>query len=462
MAALMTTEMDNTDKITKYISDVKQHQVVILPPDVNYSQKRFSVEMLSGSDAKKNQSSGSNLSSQSLLQQHSELKVSEATGVKGIRFGLEAIKGVGSIAVDAILIARKTKIFNSVLDLCSRVAMRKLNKKVLEALCLAGALDSISEVNRASLFSSLEKIIEHVGGEQQERELGQASFFDSFSSDQIKLFSPSETLFKSEPDWPAARKLTLEKEVVGFYVSGHPMDGWQPHCEDWLGWSTLKIKTVAQNKANQKKNSPLESTHRNTMDWQPGGFSGRFRTPKTEVKLAGILCELKEVTTKKGQKMAFAQFEDLKGKVEVIFFPEAYSANQNVLKRSVQEAEAMILEGEVEFGEEVPKIIVKSLHWLSEVYQNQMLHVTLRLSTTEVTLDQLRELKRKLIQYRGKSSVRLEFEAESFRTYLDLPKNLNIEVNPQTLTGLNQIFGKEVIRLQLVRVPASQNHASLS
>src|SRR6185437_5967891 len=128
MAALMTTEMDNTDKITKYIGDARAHQMSVLPPDVNYSQKRFSVER---SEQNK----------------------------KAIRFGLEAIKGVGGAAVDAILEARAGGSFKNVLDFCRRVPTRKVNKKVLESLTLAGSFDSIAEVNRASLFASLETLV---------------------------------------------------------------------------------------------------------------------------------------------------------------------------------------------------------------------------------------------------------------------------------------------------------------
>ena len=131
-----------------------------------------------------------------------------------------------------------------------------MNKKVLESLTLAGAFDSIAEVNRASLFASLETLLEHAGDEQQERELGQTSLFDSFGSDEVKMVTSAANVFKNEEDYPMSRKLLLEKQVVGFYVSGHPMDTWQRICEDWLGWSTEKIKLYAQEKAAKKQAAP--------------------------------------------------------------------------------------------------------------------------------------------------------------------------------------------------------------
>jgi len=414
MAALMTTEMDNTDKITKYIGDARQHRIPVLSPDVNRSQKRFSVEPVGEGQA--------------------------------IRFGLEAIKGVGGIAVDTILEARvaaENGKFTSVLDFCKRVSTRKVNKKVLESLCLAGALDSIAEVNRASLFASLETLLEHAGGEQEERELGQSSLFDSFSSDEIKLVTPIHAIFKQEAEWPQSKKLSMEKEVVGFYVSGHPMDTWQKICDAWLGWNTEKLKTVAQQRLEAKKSAPAAAMEEPV--W--GGGGGRYRPPKTEVKIAGLLSGVKEVTTKKGSRMAFAELEDLKGKVEVVFFPEAFTQCQELLKRALTEAEPVVVDGEVEFGEEAVKLFVKSLEWVSEAHRGRVQQVVIRLFPSEVTPDQLRELKRQIIQRRGKCPVKIDFVDTDFRTHLELPKTLGVVATPQIVQEINQIFGKEVVSL---------------
>jgi DNA polymerase-3 subunit alpha len=324
------------------------------------------------------------------------------------------------------------------------VSTRKANKKVLESLCLAGALDSIAEVNRASLFSSLEALLEHAGDEQEERELGQSSLFDSFSSDQIKLLTPIDALFKKEPEWPSSKKLSLEKEVVGFYISGHPMDTWQKICEHWLGWSTERLKEVAQEKAQAKKNAPASSQD---GGWGEGYGPTRYKAPKTEVRLGGLLGELKEVTTKKGTRMAFAQLEDLKGKVEVVFFPDAYQALQEIVKKALTEAEPLIVGGEVEFGEEVPKVLVKSLEWATEAHRNRVQQVVIQLAPNEITPDQLRELKKQLLQSRGKCPVRINFIDPEFNTFLELPKNLGITATPQAVATINRIFGKDVVTL---------------
>ncbi len=383
MAALMTTEMDTTEKITKYIHDARQHSIAILPPDVNFSERKFSVEK-----------SG------------------------GIRFGLEAIKGVGSIAVDALLEARaKDGPFTGVLDLCKRVATRKLNKKVMEALCLSGALDSIAEVNRASLFASLETVLEHAGDEQQERELGQSSLFDELTQDQVKLYTPMNKIFKKEEDWALSKKLAREREVVGFYVSGHPMDSWQEICEQVLGWSTEKIRKVS-------RGTPKKST----------------------IRLAGIMTQFKEVTTKKGARMAFAELEDAHGKLEVVFFPEAFTVCAEGARRAVIDAEPVVVTAELEIKDDQIKMLAKHVEPLASKHM-KIQAVQIRVDMHQVTPDQLRELKRLMLLERGKVRVQLVFDAPQFRSMLQVPEALSIEATPSFLGAIKKLFGPQVVRL---------------
>jgi DNA polymerase-3 subunit alpha len=313
-----------------------------------------------------------------------------------------------------------------------------VNKKVLESLTLAGAFDSIAEVNRPSLFASLEGLLEHAGDEQEERELGQSSLFDAFTSDEVKMVSPAAAVFKNEPDWPQSRKLVLERQVVGFYVSGHPMDTWQKICEDWLGWSTERIKNLVAEKAAQPASSRQP---------EGGGFGGgfgaeRFRAPKTEVKLCGLFTEMKEITTKKGARMAFATLEDLKGKVEAIFFPEAYGQMQEILRRAINEAEPVVVQADVEHsapqgggapGAEAVKILVKSVEWTADAHRGRV--------------QKLRELKKHLLEHRGKCPVRIDFVDSTFKTSMELPATVSVAATPQMVASINRIFGRDVVAL---------------
>ncbi len=414
MAALMTTEMDNTDKITKYISDAKAHDIVILPPDVNRSQRRFSVEEVQVGNSGKSK--------------------------KGIRFGLEAIKGCGGVAVDLIIEKREEKSFSNVLDFCSRVPLQKVNKKVLESLTMAGAFDSIAEVNRATVFASLEKIMSHANDEQEERELGQSSLFDALGSDEIKPVVSTAHIFSQQADWPQSKKLTLEKQVVGFYVSGHPMDAWQSVCEEWLGWSTEILKNYAERKAAEPvKEKPVEKI---------AGPPHLYRVSKPEIKIAGLLSDVREITTKKGSKMAFGAIEDLKGKIELIYFPEAYGNVREFLQKAMSEAEPVLLHGEIELAPEGPKIFVKSLEWLAETHKNRVQKVTLKLSPEDTSPAQLRELKKSLLQHRGKCSIQIEFIDPQYRASLPLPSDLTVAATPQFFQSVQKIFGRNVISLK--------------
>jgi DNA polymerase-3 subunit alpha len=362
--------------------------------------------------------------------------------LRAIRFGLEAIKGVGGIAVDTILEARSQERFRDVMDFCKRVSTRKANKKVLESLTLAGAFDRIAEVNRASLYASLEALLDVAGDEQEEREMGQSSLFDSFSAEEVKLITPASAVFKQEEEWPRSRMLVLEKQTVGFYVSGHPMDTWQKICEDWLGWSTEKIKRLHEEKAAAAKPAPKKDEEGG------GGWVPMSKRPqKPEVRIGGLVTEMREVMTKKGTRMAFGQFEDLKGKVEVVFFPEGYANCGEMLKRAQSEAEPLVLTGELEFGDEAPKILAKSLEWASEAHKSRVQQVVLQVKTTETSTDQLRDLKRSLMQHRGKCPVRIEFVDPLFKTRLDLPRSVGVAATPQLVEAVNKIFGGQVVQL---------------
>jgi DNA polymerase-3 subunit alpha len=402
MAALMTTEVSNTDKITKYISNARQNGIRVLPPDVNFSGKSFSVER-------------------------------QEDGSRAIRFGMEGIKGVGGVAVDVILESRRENgRFANVLDFVKRVPTRKVNKKVLESLNYAGAFDSIAEVNRPSLHASLEALLEHASDDQEEKALGQSSLFDQFQATELKVALPTSSLFKQEPDWPQARKFAFEKQAVGFYVSGHPMENWQKICADWLGWSTERLKAQL----------PAAATP------QPPQGQGAYQRPKrAEIQIAGLLTEMREVTTKKGTRMAFVQLEDLDGKVEVIVFPDAYQLLQERLRQAIAESEVVVVSGELEVKEEGAKILAKSLEWAKDAHKNRVQQVVLKLQTDQVSEEQLRELKRRFLEHRGKCPVMIHFHGRGYKTRLELPKTVRVSGTPQMVASVNQIFGTTVVDL---------------
>ena len=307
----------------------------------------------------------------------------------------------------------------------------------MEALTLSGAFDQVAETNRASLFASLEKLIEHAADEQAERELGQSSLFDSFDAEEIKLVTPSHALFQEVADWPLSKKLIQEKQVVGFFVSGHPMDHWQKICEDWLGWNTQAVRDFAEKQAQQPKEAA------------PQEFNGRYFRPKRkEVQLAGLITENKEIVTKKGTRMAFTQLEDLKGKIEVIFFPDPFSEFQEVIRQSLIEAEPVIISGEIETRDEQVKLLAKRIEPAKQAHEGRAQEITVRLHPEEISVDQLRDLKKALIQNRGNCPVTLMFEAQHYKTKLILPESFKASGTPKLAGSMRQIFGKDVVEFR--------------
>jgi DNA polymerase-3 subunit alpha len=161
----------------------------------------------------------------------------------------------------------------------------------------------------------------------------------------------------------------------------------------------------------------------------------------------GLIGGMREVMTKKGSRMAFGEIEDLYGRLEVVFFPEAYANNQEMLKRAATEVEAIIVTADLETADEAPKLLVKTLEWATEAHKGKVQQVVLKITPSEVSPDQLRELKKNLLQHRGKCPVRIDFIDATFKTRLDLPKALMVSGTPQMVQSINKIFGRNIVVL---------------
>ena len=405
MAALLTTEMDKTEKLTKYLSDVKASGIEVLPPNINKSFRKFTVE------------------------------VNPKTGKKAVRFGLEAIKGVGGAAVENILEARaKDGPFVNMMNFCKRITGRKVNKKVLESTIIAGCYDEISEVSRATLFNSIDAMLDYSASEQEERDLGQISLFDSFKAEEIKQVVSSDAIFKQAADWPAPKRLSLEKQILGFYISGHPMDTWQSIGEDWLGTSLAKIKEAAMN---QKPAAPPA----------PGKGGWNNQPKKKEVKVLGLFTGVREVMSKKG-KMGIATFEDLNEKIEVVFFSDSYAAIGEKLRAAIANTEVCLLVGDVDVRGEQPQLIGRTLDSAQSMHESRTPHVVIKINNDTINIDQMRSLKKKLLESRGKSNVTLHFQNAKFSTKMDLSKTVRVNSSPEWIKSVNELLGPSSVQLK--------------
>jgi DNA polymerase III alpha subunit len=266
------------------------------------------------------------------------------------------------------------------------------------------------------------------------------------TSDEIRVLQPTHILFKQAEEWPNSKKLLLEKQVVGFFISGHPMETWQKICDEWLGWNTEKVKDYLEKKRADGVAHPEKQQTKQGSGFVPGQGYMR-RDPQVEVKIAGLIGETKEIKTKKGQLMCFAELEDLLGKVEIVLFPEAYESFKELFAQATATAETLLVTGDMKLTEETPKILVRNVEWLAQANKSRVQHVVLRLEPARTTPEQLRELKRQLLASPGKCPIRIEFLDPSYRTSLQIPKNLSVMPTPKLVQTINQIFGQNVVSL---------------
>ena len=299
MAATLNSFLGNLDKVPVYINECKDLNIEILKPDINESDTRFTV--------KNNK----------------------------IRFGLGTIKNVGVTAIDSIVKERnKNGAFTSFTDFCERIKNEAVNKKCIESLIKAGAFDSLGK-NRATLLASFEKIVDAISLANRNEIENQVSMFD-IMTEEIDALKNSQYAFEEKPEMDMKELLFLEKEMLGIYISGHPLDKFREQIEKQTNVNSLDFVNA---------NEELENN----------GKTSVFRDNQ-DVTYAGIISKIKKKYTKKNTIMAFVTVEDLYGSTEVIFFDGSYSKYSNLLI----EDSVILIQGRVNIREDEPIKIVAS------------------------------------------------------------------------------------------------------
>ncbi|MFN2432404.1 MAG: DNA polymerase III subunit alpha [Gemmatimonadota bacterium] len=405
MAALLSSEMGNADKVMRYIATCRAMGIEVLPPDVNESRLRF------------------------------------AAVPAGIRFGLGAIKNVGHSAVDSILQARaEGGPYASLFDLCERIDLRLNNKRVLESLIMAGALDSLGG-HRAQLLAALETALAHGQRLQDERRAGQFSLFGA--PDAGPAAAPPAVAnggasaggaaangaaagaggqgreggsppLPGVTPWSASEALQKEKELLGFYVSGHPLDRYRPLIRYLDVCDAARLAELVQESA--------------------GGF------PR-EVTLAGLFTGVRLLRDRKGNQMAFATLEDFSGTAECILFNEAYLASREVVHgdRPVLARGALSTKGEDDL-----KVIVSRVLPIEQA--TRILELRLPRARVEAEPELLEHLKRLLAQHTGTTPVKVCLTHEGTESCV-LSRTLQIAATPRLLAMLAERLGHEALRV---------------
>ncbi|MEM7248465.1 MAG: DNA polymerase III subunit alpha [Acidobacteriota bacterium] len=374
MAALLTSDRDNTEKVVRYINECRELEIEVKPPDVNESEENFTV-----------------------------------VAPQEIRFGLSAIKGVGIAAVLSIIEARKrVGRFTDLYQFASEIDLRLNNRKVLEALIKAGALDSLGG-KRAALIAGLESACDEAAAAQADRSVGQGSLFsdDDFGDDS------SPRMLPEVPEWREDDRLRREKEVLGFYVSGHPLE---KHRE------LLASITSA----------PLSDL---------GNHGGQV------VSVVGIVTASRQTRTKKGDAMAFLTLEDFSGQVEVVVFPKTWDAGAAFVEPDAP----LCVKGQVEEQSEPPKVLAEELLPLEDAEKDAAarLMVSLPGNLEERALDEL--LGRAddiLVGHPGDCPVSFELEVSGVgKVTVAAADRFRVSPEGQLLSSLEELVGKGRVNL---------------
>jgi DNA polymerase-3 subunit alpha len=398
MAALLTSEKDNTDKVVLHIAEARESGIEVLPPDVNESDLAFG-----------------------------------AVETK-IRFGLGAIKGVGESAIESIIGARVAGPFASLFNFCERVDSRRVNRKVLEALVKAGAFD-FEKRSRLRLFESIEQALERGASTQRDAQVGQSNLFGMLDAPSApKKASRGHEVEAVE--WTEKERLAFEKEALGFYVSGHPLDQYQKELRRYA---------------------------------RPVASASRAR-PEERMTLAGIVAALRERPTKTGKRMAWVTLEDLSGSIELVCFagreggraamdPKTGRWGKAGPKPGFEQWEPLLkgddpilVTGVVQINnreEENPvaELIVEDVQSLKGVREKRMKRLELKLNPEIVNDDRLARLAELVKRFAGATPIAVAFQMPGEAEALIAGMSVKVQVSDELLEGVNRIFGTRVAEI---------------
>ncbi|GFO70555.1 DNA-directed DNA polymerase [Geomonas limicola] len=373
MAALLTEDMGNTDKVIKSISDCREMGIEVLPPDINESNRSFRVLD------------------------------------KAMRFGLGAVKNVGEGAIEAIIEGRGNEPFKDIFDFCERVDLRRVNKRVIEALIKCGAFDCTG-AKRSQLMAVLDEAAALGQKVREERESAQVSLFGA--ADIVRGSNGGGNRLPEIPEWDEKYRLGCEKEALGFFVTGHPLDRW---VADMKRFSNVDTFTILEAKE------------------------------KSEVKLCGVSTSLKEIMTKKGDRMGFIALEDLVGNVEVVIFSDVYARCSQHLKND----DPLLVTGTVELGEKGAKVMASDIVLLRDMIEQHTRRVNVTIDAQETDSSKLGALKNIFARYQGacRTFLHLNMENKS-RVTIRLSDVYKVSATEELTVEVSNLLGYNAVSFE--------------
>jgi DNA polymerase-3 subunit alpha len=393
-AALLTIESQNTDKLALYLQECKDRGIPVLPPDINKSQLAFTVTP------------------------------------EGVRFGLAAVKNVGEGAIASVLAVRASQgEILSLHTLCDELDLRLVNKRVLESLVKAGAFDALGApakdaapgsarlgAVRARLMATIDLACEHGARRQRDRNLGQAQLFGGAPADGEESVDPTLAGPANVEPWTEVQQLAYEKEALGLYWSGHPIDRVAAELKAFGAKTIAELAAAAQNGADAGSGANGGN-----------GANGHRRAGGVDVAVGGIVASIRQLKTRKGDRMAVIILEDPHGSVEVVVFPEAYAKAVSVL----QPGATVVVKGRVELDEETVRMMATEVLPIETMRQKMARELSIKLTSPphgRATFEALADL---FTNHRGDRRVILELELRGHDRPIRVRAGLNAQVRVQ-------------------------------
>ena len=379
MAALLTSVTGSTDDVVKYINECRDMGIAVEPPDINVSDANFTP--------------------------HGQ----------AIRFGLAAVKNVGHNAIESIIAARKelNASFASIYQFCEKVDLRLLNKRVLESLIKSGAMDSLGR--RAQLMAVLDKAMERAQKAQRDAESGQHGLFGVFDDAPMAAKENGNEKLPEVPDWDEHQRLASEKEILGFFITGHPLEKYRNKLMDFRALTTEDVGAMKQS------------------------------TGKDEsITTAGVLSGVRVAKSKKGDLYAQGSLEDMNGKIDFVCFADSYRKLSEKLKLEVP---VLVKAGvRVEEGSN-PKLMINDIQTLDEAVPKLPRSLKLRLAVERMSEGSVDELHAILREHRGDARLLFELErAGDFMVVMD-GEGYNVLPDYAFISRVEQLCGKGTVRV---------------
>jgi len=405
MSALLTFEMGSTDKVVEYIEECRRMTLLdgskgirVLPPDVNVSDKDFTpvYTEVEGTKRKKSKIEGT------------------------IRFGLAAVRGVGEKAVEAIAEVRKAKgDFVNLYDFCERIDLRTVTRATIEALIKCGAFSSL-KAKRSQLLQILDRAVEMGQQMQNDRRNGQIALFGGGGGESA-MPSAAQTMGSALPDIDEidnAELLKFEKELLGFYITSHPLTDHQLAIERYTTASTKEAMLLSEG---------------------------------TEVTIGGMISRVKKVVTKNGRsagmQMAIITMEDLDGQIDGTLFAETFAAVSQQYPDAVKNEAIVFVKGKVDKKRETPSLLVNEVIPITDAVSRLTTAIAVKLDPAKHNATVIKEIPPVLGRHKGTLPVYFQVNTPTGKATLMIDKQLSVKPSPALVGDLEQLLGNGSVDL---------------